>query len=256
MSRNVLLRLLATISFAGTIVINVLANSLPINGLNTGEVSDLYPSLFTPAGLTFSIWSVIYFLLAGFIVLIWNRRGDDSITALLPWFIITCVLNMLWILAWHHLLPGISVGIMLCLLGILVHIFKQLHIAKDINQGPFDRKTMIWLVTPFTIYLAWICVATIANISAFLVSVDWQGGFFSPQTWTIIMMCAASAIAVKVTHDFKNPFFSLVVFWAILGIYLRWRGSDYTTIIYGSIILMFIMVLGLIYSMPRRKTAS
>src|SRR5688572_10504252 len=119
-----LLRIAATLSFAGTITVNALANILPINGLNTGQVSDLYPSLFTPAGLTFSIWSVIYFLLAGFVVMSWLRPADKTINRILPWFILSCPFNICWILAWHHLLTALSVGIMLALLAVLIVTFR------------------------------------------------------------------------------------------------------------------------------------
>ena len=248
MSRFFLLRGLATIAFAATIAINVLANSLPINGLNTGEVSNLYPSLFTPTGLTFSIWSVIYFLLTGFVVLMWNRLNDETITKLIPWFILSCVFNFCWILAWHYLYATLSVAIMFCLLSVLIYIFRTLHSLPHPNS---NLKTRIWLVLPFTFYLSWICVATIANISAFLVSLDWNGGFFSPQAWTVFMMAVAALLGAKITYDFKTPFFSLVIIWAILGIFLRWRGSDHDFIVYSSIILIILLTFSLIYSMRR-----
>lgn len=121
------LRIAATLALAGTITVNALANILPINGLNTGQVSDLYPSLFTPAGLTFSIWSVIYVLLAGFIVMSWLRPAEKIINRILPWFILTCLFNMSWIMAWHYLLPLLSVCIILALLSVLIIVFRMLH---------------------------------------------------------------------------------------------------------------------------------
>lgn len=199
------LRIAATLAFAGTITVNALANILPINGLNTGQVSDLYPSLFTPAGLTFSIWSVIYVLLAGFIVMSWLRQAEKIINRILPWFILTCLFNMSWIMAWHYLLPLLSVCIMLALLSVLIIVFRMLH-----QSDSSDTKLKLWVVLPFTLYLAWICVATIANVAALLISLDWQGGSISPQLWTILMMTVAAGLALKVTLDYRVPFFSLV----------------------------------------------
>lgn len=244
-----LLRVAATLSFAGTIAVNALANILPINGLNTGQVSDLYPSMFTPAGLTFSIWSVIYFLLAGFIVMSWLRPQEKMINRILPLFILTCLLNMSWILAWHHLLAPLSAGIMLALLAALISIFRTLH------QGDStDTKLKFWVVLPFTIYLAWICVATIANIAAVLVSLGWQGEPLSPQVWTIIMMTLAAALALKVTLDYRVPFFSMVVFWALLGIYFRWHNTSYSPITITAMVLMTFLAVVIFYVMRRRTT--
>jgi translocator protein len=245
-----LLRIAASLSFAGTIAVNALANILPINGLNTGQVSDLYPSLFTPAGLTFSIWSVIYFLLAGFVVMSWLRRDDRMINRVLPWFTLTCVLNMSWILAWHHLLTPLSVFIMLMLLTTLSYIFRILH-QSDSN----DTKQKFWVVLPFTIYLAWICVATIANIAALLISLGWQGGSISPQLWTILMMTIAAALALKVTLDYRVPFFSAVVIWALFGIYFRWHSSGYSSITITALVLMTFLAVGIFYVMRKRITA-
>jgi benzodiazapine receptor len=245
-----LLRIAATLSFAGTITVNALANILPINGLNTGQVSDLYPSLFTPAGLTFSIWSVIYFLLAGFVVMSWLRSDDKMINRVLPWFIFTCVLNMGWILAWHHLLATLSVFIMLALLSILTYIFRMLH-----QSDSADMKLKLWVILPFTVYLAWICVATIANIAAWLIALGWQGGSISPQLWTILMMTIAAALALKVTIDYRVPFFSLVVIWALFGIYFRWHNSSYSSITIAAMVLMTFLAVGIFYVMRKRTTA-
>jgi benzodiazapine receptor len=245
-----LLRIAATLSFAGTITVNALANILPINGLNTGQVSDLYPSLFTPAGLTFSIWSVIYFLLAGFVVMSWLRSDDKMINRVLPWFIFTCVLNMGWILAWHHLLATVSVFIMLALLSILTYIFRMLH-----QSDSADMKLKLWVILPFTVYLAWICVATIANIAAWLIALGWQGGSIPPQLWTILMMTIAAALALKVTIDYRVPFFSLVVIWALFGIYFRWHNSSYSSITIAAMVLMTFLAVGIFYVMRKRTTA-
>ena len=58
------IKALVVVTYIAMVAVNYLANALPLNGRRTGEVSDAYPSLFTPAGLTFSIWGVIYLLLA------------------------------------------------------------------------------------------------------------------------------------------------------------------------------------------------
>ena len=250
MSNAIVLRILASVALIGTVAVNALANILPINGLNTGEVSNLYPSLFTPAGITFSIWTLIYALLIGFVIYMWAARSDDRFTEILVWFSVTCLLNMSWILVWHNLLPTVSVVIMLGLLFSLLRIFlllPSLHLATT--------KEILFVRLPFTLYFAWICVATIANVSALLVSLEWNGGFLSPESWTALMMGVAALLAVKIVLDYGAPSFVLVVMWALLGIYLRWKGTDHHVILVTAIVLEVLLLITLFFFFKRRKVA-
>lgn len=246
MSKQKLLAGLAIVSFAGTIVVNALANLLPINGLNTGEVSDRYPSLFTPDGTTFLIWNVIYLLLGGFVILAWRRRHLSVVQRVLPWFIGTNVLNMMWIVVWHYLLIEVSVLIMLMLLTVLARIFVTLSAARLA-----DWKEKVFIRLPFVCYLAWICVATIANTAALLVSYRWQGEPLSPQVWTVVMMIVAAGLAFFMAWRYQAPAFILVVMWALLGIYLRWRHTELTGLIYSAMAL--ILALGAAFIAISRK---
>lgn len=240
--------ILASIFYVGMLIVNTLANVLPINGLDTGEVSALYPSLFTPAGLTFSIWTVIYALLACFLVMAWRHRHHALMAAIMPWFIASCAINMAWIYVWHHLLVGLSVALMLLLLGVLTRIFFLLRAAAP--SGKADR---FFVHVPFIIYLAWICVATIANISAWLVAQQWNGGGLSPEVWTIVMMVVAAGLAFYIGMRYQAAVFELVVMWALLGIYLRWRTSDYQMLAYGSALLVLLLGAGFIVSFRRKR---
>lgn len=248
MERSTGLRIVSAVGFVGMVVVNALANILPINGLNTGEVSDLYPSLFTPAGVTFSIWSVIYVLLLGFVVYGWVRRDDSFVSSLLPLFIGSCVLNVGWILVWHFLLPVASVCVMVVLLTVVVRLFLRVHSV--------DRAHTVWeqvvVLLPFTLYAAWICVATIANVSALLVWAGWDGGFMSTEHWTAFMMGVAALLAVLVTLAYRTPAFALVVVWALFGIYLRWRDTEYTMIVYTAVGLQVLLVCTVVYVVWRR----
>lgn len=233
MDRNIILRTSASLAFVGTLCVNALANVLPINNLNTGQVSDLYPSLFTPAGITFSIWSVIYLMLLGFLTFTWTGREPQTTTKILPWFILSCVLNVAWILVWHYLYTGVSVVIMV---GLLLTLTKIFMIIQDQSI-----RSRFFIVIPFTIYFAWICVATIANISAYLVSKDWDGFLLEPWVWTIVMMVAASLLAILVLFRYWRYEYVAVVAWALFGIYLRWRTSDYHSIVYAAVVLILIL---------------
>ncbi len=240
-----MLRIVSTLALAFTLLVNALANILPINGLNTGEVSALYPNLFTPAGITFSIWSILYVLLIGFVVFSWTTK-DERISRLLPSFIFSCILNALWILVWHYLYPGLSVLVMISLLATLTYIFVQIQDASFIL-----KKEYVWVVLPFTLYFAWICVATIANVSAWLISVSWEGWSIAPEIWTVIMMLIAASLAFYISLKFNAPAFVLVVIWALAGIYLRWKGSDFFIIISTAIALSLILSGTFIYSVRR-----
>lgn len=245
--RNVLI---STLAFIAMLTVNALANILPINGLNTGEVSALYPSLFTPAGITFSIWSVIYLLLLGFIILQWRNSDAYIFAEVSRLFWLSCLLNIGWILSWHYLQVSISVTLMLLLLLTLVQLFLK---VRKISMTKPEEKIFIRL--PFTIYFAWICVATIANISTLFVSRQWEGGIFSPLVWTIVMMTIASLLALFIINKYRAPIFALVIIWALLGIFLRWNDTEHQVIAHTALSLLFIVSAGAFATWRKTKFA-
>lgn len=216
MNSRTLLAIGNTLLFVGVIVVNALANALPINGMNTGEISDLYPSLFTPAGVTFSIWSIIYLALFAFVIYQWTIRDASYFPTLSKWFMASCILNMTWILAWHNLLPLLSVVIMLLFLAVLIRLFVLVHTVQ-INGS----KQYFLLSFPFTIYLSWICVATIANIAAWLTSVDVIDSMSTQRVLTIVMMVVASGLALMILWRYRDYAFPAVTVWALAGIALK-----------------------------------
>ena len=241
---TVLAALANTLALAGVLAVNGLANILPINGLNTGQVSASYPSLFTPAGITFSIWSIIYLLLIGFVVLQWFRLNDVLISTvyrrITPLFIISSIFNMAWIIVWHYLYVWTSVLIMILLLITLTILFMRLQQEKFSSTA--ER---VFISLPFTIYFAWICVATIANISAALISLKSSSYVFSSETWTIIVMIVALLLAFYITLRFKKPAFAAVVTWALAGIYMRSFAEDNELI--TSVALLLAVLCGLLF---------
>lgn len=238
--------LLTTLAFIATIIANAMANILPINGLNTGEVSNLYPSLFTPAGITFSIWSVIYLLLLGYVILQWIKSDAYVFAETAKLFWISCLLNVSWIFAWHYLKVSMSVTIMLLLLLTLSQLFLK---VRKISMNTAAEKIFVRL--PFTLYFAWICVATIANISALLVSIQWPGLNIAHATWTIIMMTVATLLGIFVTTKYRVAPFAIVIAWALFGIYVKWEGTDNYAIAYAALSLLLI-VLGSAFNTWRR----
>lgn len=245
-------KLLATLNLfalAGVLTINTLAVMLPINGMSTGELSELYPSLFTPAGFTFSIWSVIYLLLIGFAIFQWKILSKPYFTELSLWFLVSSLANMSWILAWHYLFMYASVLIMLILLFSLTRIFLLLQ-SFTINS--LTEKIFIKLT--FIFYFSWICVATIANVSALLVSLSWDGGILSPILWTITMITIASALGIYISARFHEPTFLLVLIWALYGIYGKWNGTENNTIAITALVeLLLLVVLFFVFRFGLKK---
>ncbi len=241
------------LAFATTLVVNALANILPINGMNTGEISALYPSLFTPAGFTFSIWSLIYLLLLLYVIYQWWWREELWFAELSVWFWLSCVANASWIMAWHHLYPVASLLIMVTLLFTLTRMFLLLHkhrVSFTINQVLFAH-------LPFTVYFAWICVATIANASAVLVALPWDGSPLTEVTWTVAMMVVASLLAAGITLTYRVPAFALVVVWALVGLYVRWR-TGHDTLTHVSLFLIGMLgalTVRTLYQLRKAQTA-
>jgi len=218
-----LLKTFNIVFFVLVIVMNYLANALPINGKTTGELSAEYPNLFVPAGITFSIWGVIYLLLAVFIVLQFMDANKELVSAIGWAFVLSSIFNASWILAWHYQKLPLSLLIMLGLLASLIYINYQL---QSFPAGIIKAT--------FGIYLGWICIATIANVTALLVSYNWGGWGISEPNWAIIMIITGAVITAIALIRLNNPFLALAVIWAFIGIILR-QQSNYSSIVIAAV---------------------
>jgi hypothetical protein len=215
--------------FAVMIVMNYLANALPLNNATTGELSDSYPNLFVPAGITFSIWGVIYLLLFVFCIVQFTSSNQMVISGITWLFAITCVLNALWIVTWHYRMLPFSLIVMVALLVILIIINLRI---KELPAG--------FIKAAFGIYLGWICIATIANVTALLVHYQWSGFGITEVTWTLVMILAGMLITGGSVYFFNNPFIGLSVIWAFAGIAIK-RQNDYRTIFISAIVALIIV---------------
>jgi hypothetical protein len=214
------LKILNLVAFLATIVVNALANALPIAGKTTGELSDLYPNLFVPAGLTFSIWGVIYLLLAAFAVYqaaMPNRIAAPLLQRIGPLFILASAANIGWIFVWHYQRVSASLAVMLVLLASLLAIYLRLGIG--VRAVPWQEKLLVHL--PFSVYLGWITVATIANVTAVLVHLGWNRFGASEEFWTIAVLVVATLITLAVLFTRNDVFYALVILWAFTGILIK-----------------------------------
>lgn len=210
------------LGFAVVLTMNALANILPINGYNTGQVSAFYPNYFVPAGFTFGIWGIIYLLLMGFVICSllaalpsFPAQARNAIAKASPLFLLTCLLNASWIVAWHYLYLALSLAIMLAFLFTLIKLFLTLKVFKS-ELNLFYR---FWIYHPFLVYLGWISVATIANTTALFVGIGWQGEPLMAQNWSIILIVVALLLGIIMVGGKKEPAFGFVLAWAFFGIY-------------------------------------
>ena len=245
------------LAFMLTIAVNILANTLPLGGKNTGELSDLYPNLFVPVGLTFSIWSVIYIGLGLFVLyqLGMLTKGKDehlSIVKNIGWlFVISSVGNISWIFFWHYQLIALSMVAMILILSSLVMIYLRL---KETNA--MSKKEKMFVHSTFSIYLGWISVATIANVTTLLVNINWSGWGLTPQIWTVIVLTVATVLAAIFLLQRRDILYSLVIVWAFGGIltkHLTFFNSQYTLIITACIVYILLITAGIVFTYSKNK---
>lgn len=215
------LMVLNTVGFLVMVSVNALANILPLNGMNTGEVANLYPNLFTPAAITFSIWGLIYLLLAAFVLYqlgLFSKNSvyrADVIQEIGLYFAISSFANALWIVAWHYRMVFLSVLIMLVILYCLIIISTKL------SKTTLSMKEKLFIKLPFSIYFGWITVATIANITALLVSIGWNGWGISEEMWTVIVMIVGLLTGITTMVNNKDIAYGLAIIWAYAGILIK-----------------------------------
>lgn len=246
-NKNPLLSILNLLLFVAVVYVNMLAVTLPIKGKSTGELSDQYPNLFVPAGFTFSIWGLIYLLLLIFVVYqIWVSFNKNTVQKLSiqsqVLFGLTHVFNMSWILAWHYEMIALSVLIMIAFLSTLIILFLN---NEKIRNTTFVEKLVI--ETPINVYLGWISVATIANITALLVTIGWTGNPLTESTWTIIMLIIGTALAAIMLFRRSNFAYALVIIWAFYGIFSKRQTSANPEIAQTTLILIGIIAFSFIY---------
>ena len=238
------------------LVLNALANILPINGFNTGQISGFYPNYFVPAGFTFGIWSIIYIMLIGFVICSVAATGskmDPNAKAVIqqasPLFQLTCLLNGSWILLWHHLFLVASLIVMLLFLTFLILIYVRIYKYKNV-LSPFMR---FWIYHTFLVYLGWISVATIANSTALFVGIGWQGNPLTPQTWSVVMISIALILGLFFVGIRKEPAYGYVLSWAFFGIYASQMDQSRAVGITAGLSVSILLALTFTVLIKRRK---
>jgi hypothetical protein len=204
-------------AFIAVVIINGLAGATSIiGGQNTAQVSNSFPTLITPAGYVFAIWGIIYVFLGVFVVYqtLPSQQGKGFQSKIGWLFILSCIANVVWLFLWQFEFLALTVPIMFLLLASLIFIYVRLGIGK--RNAPQIEKLAVYV--PFSVYLGWITIASVANVATTLVSLNWDGFGLNAQTWATLIVIVVLIITTLVIATRRDIAFSLVIIWAFVGI--------------------------------------
>ena len=217
--KDILRQIIVAVSVLATLVVNVLANVLPINGLNTGAISDRFKVYFVPAGYVFAIWGLIYIGLIAFAIFqaLPSQRENPRLRATGWWIALAGLANITWIFLWHYEKFALTLVAMLVLLGTLIITYLGLGTGKSTVS-----KAETWAVrVPFSIYLGWITVATVANITQLLYFLNWSGFGIDAKVWMWIILAAVLIIDTLMNFTHRDIAYTAVILWALAGIAIK-----------------------------------
>jgi len=214
--KDIVRQIAVIFSVLGTIVVNTLANTLPINGLNTGEISDRFQVYFVPAGYVFSIWGLIYIGLIVFAIYqaLPAQREHPRLRATGWWIVLGGLANIAWIFLWHYEQFPLTLIAMLALLATLI----VTYLGFGVGRARVSISERLAAHLPFSIYLGWITVATVANVTSLLDYLQWAGFGIAPEIWMGIVLVAVLAIASAMNFTRRDIAYTLVILWALVGI--------------------------------------
>lgn len=253
-NKTATLQIANIVAFLATIIVNTLANTFALNGKTTGEISDLYPTLVTPAGYVFSIWGVIYALLFIFIIFqaLPNNRDKPFIQKINLLFILSNLLNITWLFLWHYDQITLSVIPMFALLATLIAIYLRLQIGR--SDASLKEKLSVHL--PFSVYLGWITIASIANVATVLVANNWDGMGMESTSWAVLVIAVALIITLAVVATRRDVAYGLVIVWALTGIIVK-QGENQNIVMTSEIsILIIVLALAVTILISKVKSKS
>ena len=267
---------LVVLTYVAMIAVNVLANALPINGRTTGAISDAYESLFAPAGVTFAIWGVIYLLLGAHVLyqlsLFHDTARDDAarptdasagvgaeslrgtlLERVGVLFSLSSLANVAWILSWHYDLILASTMLLATMLVLLILI------TRAILGAELSTRDRAFVRLPFSVYFGWITVATIANLTVWLVSIGWDGFGIAAATWAVVIIAVGAVIGTAVILRDRDIAYGLVLVWAYLGIWIKhtsvsgFQGGYPAVIVTAIVGIAAFIVAGTLVTVRRRR---
>ncbi len=245
MKKDLWRQILVVLTTMATIVVNVLANALPINGLTTGEISDRFRVYFVPAGYVFSIWGLIYAGLLAYMIFqaLPVQRVNPRLRETGWWVVLANLANGAWIFLWHYEYFVLTLLAMFLLLVALLVIYLRLGVGKFRVSS-----AETWAVrVPLSMYLGWITVASIANVSAVLDYVRWNQWGLSDGTWMIGMLIVVVALSAAMNFTRGDLAYAAVILWALAGIGVKFPRQGVVTmaiwIAFGAVALTLFLAL-------------
>ena len=214
--KNTLRQITVIVTTLVMLAVNYLSTALPLNGRTPGEISDSFKVYFVPAGYVFSIWGVIYLGMIAFSIYqaLPSQRQNPRLQATGWWIALGNLANAAWIFMWHYGYYLLSVVVMLILLGSLIVTYLKLR-QERLSVTPAEQ----WAVRlPFSIYLGWITVATVANVTTLLDYLKWNRFGIAPEIWMGVMLVAVLVITGLMIFTRRDIAYTLVILWALAGI--------------------------------------
>jgi benzodiazapine receptor len=249
MSKDTLRQTANVLSVILALTVNVLAIALPLNGQNTGEISDRFKVFFVPAGYVFAIWSVIFVGWIAFAVYqsLPAQKEIPRLRRLGYLFALSGVFNAAWLFCWHYNQFGLSVLVMLTLLSLLIASYLKLNVGRE-PVSALER----WCVDiPIGVYLGWITVATVANVTDYLYLIGWNGFGLAPQVWAVIMLLVASLLGALMAVTRQDAGYVFVLVWAFIGIAVKQSAEP---LVANSAWVLALVALGLaVYAILQRR---
>ena len=250
-SSNDTLRQILVISGLGMVLtVNALGNALPINGLRTADVTEGLEVLFSPAAYVFAVWGAIYSFQAAYIVYqaLPAQKTNPLHRRIAPWYLLISVANTIWIFLWHYQQFALSNIAMVTLLVGLINIYLITRVGGGKPDG-----AQRWLIrVPFSLYMAWITVATVVNATQTLNWLEWGRFGLSDLTWALTMLLVATLITSLVAWRFRDVAYTCVIVWAFIGIAVRQIETSPVAITAG--VMAAIVVVALIVGVRRQSS--
>ncbi len=249
--KDTLRQVIVVLSIIATLVVNVLANALPFNGLSTAQVSDQFHVYFVPAGYVFAIWGLIYIGLIAYAIFQALPAQRENPRLRNSGYLVAAagLANCVWLFLWHYEQFLLTLVVMISLLVLLILVYVNLGIGRT-QVSTAER----WAVqVPFSVYLGWITVATIANVTDVLYYLNWDGFGIGARDWTLVLFAAVIVIAGLMSLTRRDVAYNLVIVWALVGIAVKQAAAK--SLVIASLASAVVVICVLVYSIVRKQPA-
>ena len=228
-------QILAVIATFAVISVNFLAAKGFINHQTPQIISDKYPTLITPAGYAFAIWSLIYFGLIVFSIYQALPQNAARYAKIRTVYILNCAANCAWIFLWHYEQILASLIVMFVLLGTLV--FINVKLLKT------DSPTEYWLArVPFNVYFGWITVATILNFTVALVYLSVKTSDFATSILASVLIITATLIGIIIRFKLANAVYPVTIAWALTAIAVKQSGQTTMIVVCAAFCVIVLLI--------------